>query len=174
MSIAPTDGGTAAAAAFHVELPGALSLGQIVKARVLKHYDGSRYLVSLEGRERVVDSSVPLNTGELVRGRVIAVGDRIELQPLPESSPAPQDPVAAQPADELASAFAQFGLKLDDAARAVVMKSLRGAADPQATVLAAITLAKLGLPRARHDSDGLDDVRGTKLDVHARSRRRIA
>jgi hypothetical protein len=147
VSIAPTEGGTAAAAAFQVELPGTLSLGQIVKARVLKHYEGSRYLVSLEGRERVVDSSVPLNTGELVRGRVIAVGDRIELQPLPESSPAPQDPVAAQPADELASAFAQAGLKLDDAARAVVMRSLKGAADPQATVLAAITLAKLGLPQ---------------------------
>ena len=113
MSIAPTEAGTAAAAAFQVELPGALSLGQIVKARVLKHYEGGRYLVSLEGRERVVDSSVPLNTGELVRGRVIAVGERIELQPLPESLPTPQDPVAAQPTDELASVFAQYGLKLD-------------------------------------------------------------
>jgi hypothetical protein len=141
MSIAPTD----AAAGFHVEPPGALSLGQIVKARVLKHYEGGRYLVSLDGRERVVDSSVPLNTGELVRGRVIAVGDRIELQPLPESSPAPQDPAAAPPTDELATAFAQFGLKLDEAARAVVMRSLKGAADPEATVLAAIALAKIGL-----------------------------
>jgi len=45
MSVAPTD----LAAALHVELPSALSLGQIVKARVLKHYEGGRYLVSLEG-----------------------------------------------------------------------------------------------------------------------------
>ena len=58
MSIAPSD----VAAGLHLELPSALSLGQIVKARVLKHYEGARYLVSLEGRERVVDSSVPLST----------------------------------------------------------------------------------------------------------------
>ena len=37
MSIAPTEAGAAAAAAFHVELPGALSLGQIVKAHGRVH-----------------------------------------------------------------------------------------------------------------------------------------
>jgi len=44
MSISPTD---VSAAGLHLELPSALSLGQIVKARVLKHYEGGRYLVSL-------------------------------------------------------------------------------------------------------------------------------
>jgi hypothetical protein len=147
MSIAPSD----VAAGLHLELPSALSLGQIVKARVLKHYEGGRYLVSLEGRERVVDSSVPLSTGELVRGRVVAVGDRIELQPLPETSVTSQDEIAAKPADAptdpLTATFAQFGLQLDEATRAIVLRSLKGAADPQATVLAAMTLAKFGLPQ---------------------------
>ena len=148
MSISPTD---VAASSLHLELPSALSLGQIVKARVLKHYEGGRYLVSLDGRERVVDSSVPLTTGELVRGRVIAVGDRIELQPLPDSQVTLQDVAAEKPLEEpvdpLGATFAQFGLQLDDATRAVVMRSLKGAADPQATVLAAMTIAKLGLPQ---------------------------
>ena len=143
MSVAPTD----LAAALHVELPSALSLGQIVKARVLKHYEGGRYLVSLEGRERVVDSSVPLTTGELVRGRVIAVGDRLELQPVPEPLSSAQDPEESPPSDPLAASFAQVGLQLDDAARAVVARALKGASDPQATLLAAMTLAKLGLPQ---------------------------
>jgi hypothetical protein len=147
MSISPTD----VSAGLHLELPSALSLGQIVKARVLKHYEGGRYLVSLEGRERVVDSSVPLSTGELVRGRIIAVGDRIELQPLPETPFTSQDEVAGKPADaptdQLGATFAQFGLQLDDATRAVVLRALKGAADPQATVLAAMTIAKLGLPQ---------------------------
>ncbi|HEX6265414.1 MAG TPA: hypothetical protein VFZ81_00795, partial [Burkholderiales bacterium] len=80
---------------------GELSLGQILKARVLKHHEGNRYLVSLQGRERVVDSSIPLTVGEVVRGRVVAVGDRVELQPLPEAraeavAPA-QEPAAAPP-----------------------------------------------------------------------------
>jgi hypothetical protein len=143
MSVAPTD----LAAALHVELPSALSLGQIVKARVLKHYEGGRYLVSLEGRERVVDSSVPLTTGELVRGRVIALGDRLELQPVPEPLSSAQDPEESPPSDPLAASFAQVGLQLDDAARAVVARALKGASDPQATLLAAVTLAKLGLPQ---------------------------
>ena len=149
MSISPTD---VSAAGLHLELPSALSLGQIVKARVLKHYEGGRYLVSLEGRERVVDSSVPLSTGELVRGRVVAVGDRIELQPLPAAAGDDASQISIQgkadePTDALGATFAQFGLQLDDATRAVVMRSLKGAADPQATVLAAMTLAKLGLPQ---------------------------
>ena len=144
MSIAPAS----AAASLHVELPSALSLGQIVKARVLKHYEGSRYLMSLEGREHVVDSSVPLKTGDLIRGRVVAVGDRIELQPLPESALTQEtgDAQPAGPTDELTATFARFGLKLDDAARGTLERSLRGASDPQAVVLSAMTLAKLGLP----------------------------
>jgi len=148
MSISPTD---VAASSLHLELPSALSLGQIVKARVLKHYEGGRYLVSLEGRERVVDSSVPLTTGDLVRGRVVAVGDRIELQPLPpggeDVSEIGIQGKTDEPTDPLTEAFAQFGLKLDDATRAIVTRALRGAADPQATVLAAMTIAKLGLPQ---------------------------
>ena len=127
MSISPTD---VSPAGLHLELPSALSLGQIVKARVLKHYEGGRYLVSLEGRERVVDSSVPLSTGELVRGRVVAVGDRIELQPLPpavseETFQAPLQGKVDEPVDQLGATFAQFGLQLDDATRAVVMRSLK-------------------------------------------------
>lgn len=151
MSIAPSN----VAPGLHAELPSALSLGQIVKARVLKHYEGGRYLVSLEGRERVVDSSVPLSTGDLVRGRVVAVGDRIELQPLPpavgeDTFQAPLQGKVDEPVDQLSATFAQFGLQLDEATRAVVLRSLKGAAgaaDPQATVLAAMTLAKIGLPQ---------------------------
>jgi len=159
MSISPTD---VSAAGLHLELPSALSLGQIVKARVLKHYEGGRYLVSLEGRERVVDSSVPLTTGELVRGRVIAVGDRIELQPLPpavseDTFQGPLQGKVDEPVDQLSATFAQFGLQLDDATRAAVMRSLKGAADPQATVLAAMTLAKLGLPQ---QAELIDAVQG--------------
>jgi hypothetical protein len=129
--------------------PSELSLGQIVKARVLRHFEGGRYLVSLEGRERVVDSSVPLKTGELIRGKVVAVGERVELQPLPEASAseAPAEAVPAAPADRLSATFAQFGLKLDEGSRAALLRALKSAADPQAAVLAAMTLAKIGLPQ---------------------------
>src|SRR6185369_9110911 len=175
MSISPTD---VSAAGLHLELPSALSLGQIVKARVLKHYEGGRYLVSLEGRERVVDSSVPLTTGELVRGRVIAVGDRIELQPLPpavseDTFQGPLQGKVDEPVDQLSATFAQFGLQLDDATHAAVMRSLKGAADPQATVLAAMTLAKLGLPQQAELIDAVQGLlRRRPAAVPAAGRRR--
>ncbi|MCK7581364.1 MAG: hypothetical protein MZV65_40845 [Chromatiales bacterium] len=55
-----------------------LTVGQILKGRVLRQYDQSRYLVGFDGNERVVDSAVPLRTGELLHGRVMAVGERVE------------------------------------------------------------------------------------------------
>jgi hypothetical protein len=169
MSSAPASLGTHLGAGLPPEVPSALGLGQIVKARVLKHYEGSRYLVSLEGRERVVDSSVPLKTGELIRGRVLALGDRVELQPVPEPAPGAQPAEAppAAPRDELAAAFAQVGLKLDDTARAVVARALKASAEPEATLVAAMTLAKIGLPQ---DAALLDSVQALLTRRPAASR----
>ena len=163
MSAAPANAAAATPAYSRLALVdrpapgGEFSLGQIIKGRVLRHYEGGRYLMSLEGRERVVDSSVPLQTGEIIRGRVVAVGDRVELQPLPEGGAAAgaasgivqenADAGAASPADELTAAFASAGLKLDEPARAALARALRSAGDPQGMILAALALAKLGLPQ---------------------------
>jgi len=163
MSAAPANAAVATPAYSRLALvdrpaPGSeLSLGQIIKGRVLRHYEGGRYLMSLEGRERVVDSSVPLQTGEIIRGRVVAIGDRVELQPLAEEGAAAgtasgivqenADAGAASPADELTAAFASAGLKLDEPARAALTRALRSASDPQGMILAALALAKLGLPQ---------------------------
>ena len=62
------------------DFAGGLNLGQIIKGKVMRQYDGGRYLVSFGGHERVVDSSVPLTSGELIHGRVIGLGERVELQ----------------------------------------------------------------------------------------------
>jgi len=163
MSAAPANAAVATPAHSRLALVdrpapgGELSLGQIIKGRVLRHYEGGRYLMSLEGRERVVDSNVPLQTGEIIRGRVVAIGDRVELQPVAEEGAAAgsasgiiqehADAAAASPADELTAAFANSGLKLDEPARAALTRGLRGASDPQALVLSALVLAKLGLPQ---------------------------
>ena len=162
MSAAPANAAAATPAYSRLALVdrpapgGEFSLGQIIKGRVLRHYEGGRYLMSLEGHERVVDSSVPLRTGEIVRGRVVAIGDRVELQPLAEEGAAGTasgivqenaDAGAASPADELTAAFASAGLKLDEPARAALARALRSAGDPQGMILAALALAKLGLPQ---------------------------
>lgn len=59
-----------------------LTLGQVIKAKVLRHYEGSRYAVDFNGQEKVVDSSNPLRPGELIEGRVKSLGQQVEIQRL--------------------------------------------------------------------------------------------
>jgi len=60
-----------------------LTLGQIIKGKVLRSYDNGRYQVDFGGQKKTVDSAVPLKTGELIQGRVVNVGDQIEIKRLP-------------------------------------------------------------------------------------------
>jgi hypothetical protein len=57
-----------------------LALGQIIQGRVMRQYEGDRYLVSFGGQEKVVDSAVPLKTNEIIFGKVVGLGDRVELE----------------------------------------------------------------------------------------------
>ena len=62
------------------EFAATLRLGQVLKGKVLRHFEGGRYLVSFGGQEKVVDSGVPLRTGEVLYGRVMALDDKVHLQ----------------------------------------------------------------------------------------------
>jgi hypothetical protein len=107
-----------------------LTLGQIIKGRVLRSYEGQRYLMHFEGQERIVDSAVPLRTGDILHGRVIGLGERIELQRVavqPDDAPSQDD--AAEPARPradladpslrfVADLFARHHDRLDAEARA--------------------------------------------------------
>ena len=141
------------------EFASGLTIGQIIKGRVLLQYEDSRYLVAFDGRERVVDSSVPLETGEILRGRVIATGDRLELQRLPDdrdgdlsSLPVKAKGVAEGRAPaafptELDAFFARYRAELPADGRDVLVRMLRASPDRNLVMLAALTIAKLGLPQ---------------------------
>ena len=58
----------------------ALKLGEIIRGRVMRSLGEGRYSVSFHGQERIVDSAIPLRTDDILHGRVIALGDRVELQ----------------------------------------------------------------------------------------------
>jgi hypothetical protein len=57
-----------------------LTIGQILKARILRHYEGGRYLAEINGQQKVVDSAIPLRIGEVVHGRVTELDKRVHLQ----------------------------------------------------------------------------------------------
>lgn len=57
-----------------------LTLGQVIEARVMRHHEGNRYSVSIQGKERIIDSANPLQNGQLIEGRVKSIGKRVEIQ----------------------------------------------------------------------------------------------
>jgi hypothetical protein len=155
--------GTSAAGKFF--LPGAsafadtLSIGQILQGRVLRGYDENRYLVAFGGDERVVDSAIPLTTGEILYGRVVGLGDRVELQRMygnSQEKSSQRESAAVEPRPPLSATVSgsaidnvlqRYRIELTDADRATLMRAARTAADPEAMGLAGAMLSKLGLPQ---------------------------
>jgi hypothetical protein len=58
----------------------ALRIGEVIEGRVLRSVGPGRYAVDFAGFERVVDSVIPFRTDEILYGRVVAIGERVELQ----------------------------------------------------------------------------------------------
>lgn len=146
-------------------LPGAgefadkLTVGQVIKGRVLRHYEGNRYLVGFDGNERVVDSGVPLKTGELLHGRVLAVGERVELQrilpperdhtalvPEPWAGRDAHLPDKAGRSTQVDELLARYRAQLNPADQSQLMKAARAVPDATAMALAGMMLHKLGFP----------------------------
>lgn len=148
------------AATGRVFLPGArefadaLNIGQIIQGKVLRSLTGHRYLVAFGQDERVVDSAVTLAAGETLRGRVVALGDQIELQRIYSDERQPRTPVGEAPAsprstDESSAVDAllqRYQAQLQPAERAILARAAEKSADPESMALAGIMLSKLGLP----------------------------
>jgi len=141
-----------------VDFAGKLTLGQIIKGRVLRAYEGGRYLMDFYGQEKVVDSAVPLRPGDVIHGRVVGLGEHVELQRvLPESSArGPQDTSETVDAGHppllenkwqrlVTEMFGRYRgtLSAEDAA---ILERLAARADAAAdVVLSGLILSKLGL-----------------------------
>ena len=169
MSIAGISAGLSPAtqgAAGRFFLPGAgefadtLTVGQILKGRVLRQYDSNRYLVNFDGHERVVDSAIPLKTNEVLYGRVVGVGERVELQRVSVQTSVEDEqafqartvagletPTGKAPGT-LEHILAQFRVSLDASEQATLAKVVGQSADGQTAALAGVLLNKLGLAQS--------------------------
>jgi hypothetical protein len=155
--------GTSAAGKFF--LPGSssfadtLNIGQIIQGKVLRGFDENRYLVAFGSDERVVDSAIPLTAGEILYGRVVGLGDRVELQRMygnSQEKSSQRESAAVEPRPPLSPAVSgsaidnvlqRYRIELTDADRATLMRAARSADDPEAMGLAGAMLSKLGLPQ---------------------------
>jgi len=144
-------------------LPGALdfsqtlNIGQIIEGKVLRQFDDTRYSVTFGDHERVVDSSIPLSAGDVLYGRVIGLGERVELQRIyrdPQTvQKSAQQPVAdpaiaralSGRAANIEELLQRYQVSLTEAERASVERAARSVEDPQALGWASALLNKLGL-----------------------------
>lgn len=139
------------------DFPNELTLGQIIKGRVLRQYGESRYLVAFGGREEVVDSAIPLTTNEVLYGRVVGLGGKVELvrittpqtaqNPQFEPTPAITTNVFSDRIGQLVTdIFSRFGGTLNEQQSNLLNQALRNATTPEPLIYAALLLSKLGLP----------------------------
>ncbi len=159
-------------------LPGAqefantLNIGQIIQGKVMRSLTGHRYLVAFGQDERVVDSAITLSSGETLRGRVVALGDRVELQRIypderqPKTS-ASETPSPLRGADELSAVDAllqRYQAELQPAERAILARAAEKSGDPESMALAGIMLSKLGLPLQGVLLDALYRAQSSRLN----------
>lgn len=142
------------------EFAGSLNLGQMLKGKVLRQYEGNRYLVSFDGQERVVDSAVPLRTGELLHGRVLAIGERVEMQRVyaeTESAAVPEQVDTGEGLRsltgnryqvQLEAALDRYQVNLGESDRSALLRAMRSVDDAPAMAQVGVLLNKLGLSQS--------------------------
>jgi len=138
-----------------------LTVGQVLKAKVMRHHEGSRYGVSFNGTEKIVDSANPLRPGEVIEGRVKSLGQQVEIQRINTSLNAkPDDTVAKLGVENNNSFFFQGNHKQLNVAKSffaerqaplssqemAVLKELVGKAYPlNSLILSALSVKKAGV-----------------------------
>lgn len=156
--IGPLDGrgsGTAQLVLFQgdADFVARLTIGQILKGRVLLSYDQRRHAVEFDGQPRVVDSSVPLKAGEVLHGRVVGLGEQVTLQRLPAPDEAAADRTLRAPSRDADAPEAgvpgwlqQLQERLTPSQLKAMQRLVERAPSRPAGVAAGLVMAQLGLP----------------------------
>lgn len=136
-----------------------LKLGDVISGRVLQHYEGSRYLIYFSGQEKVVDSTIRLKINELLFARVVATGDRVEMQrvagntkdtidkQLPDDNLQPLQFGMSRQEQMLERLLQKYQVVLNGSERSTLLTQVRNSSQPTIMAMAGLVLAKLGLPQ---------------------------
>lgn len=131
-----------------------LTLGQVIKGKVLRHHEGSRYDVSFNGQNKIVDSTIPLKTSDWVYGRVVALGDRVHLQRVEGQGAQPDMRLASQEKNHsnlsarermVAQLFDKYRVELAPSAKSELMRLFTRSGNVELAALSALLVKKIGL-----------------------------
>lgn len=133
-----------------------LTLGQIIKGKVMRHYEGSRYGISFNGQEKVVDSTFPMRNGDVIYARVIGLDERVHLQRVVEDHHRLGAGETAKDrktpyhgineySDPIRGLFEQYRAKLSAEEHGLIQQMQNTLGGPRKVALSALILSKLGV-----------------------------
>jgi hypothetical protein len=128
-----------------------ISLGQIIKGKVLKVYDTNRYGVMIAGQERVVDSTISFQVGQQLSAKVMDIHDnKVSLKLIERSANreiVSTNITESKPQGLVDSLIRQFNMeRLSDAQKQTINDIGRTFGNDTFAIKMALYLAKVGLP----------------------------
>lgn len=128
-----------------------ISLGQIIKGKVLKVYDTNRYGVMIAGQERVVDSTISFQVGQQLSAKVMDIHDnKVSLKLIERSvnrEIVSTNITESKPQGLVDSLIRQFNMeRLSDAQKQTINDIGRTFGNDTFAIKMALYLAKVGLP----------------------------
>jgi hypothetical protein len=133
-----------------------LTLGQIIKGKVMRHYEGGRYGIDFGGNEKVVDATFPLKNGEVISARVIGIDEKVHLQRVlgaHDRSPGtetakrnlPEQYGADAWGDPVRELFDKYQARLSSEEHQLLLKLQNTLGGPRRVAVGALILSKLGV-----------------------------
>jgi len=133
-----------------------ISMGQIIKGKVLKVYDGNRYGIMMGGHERVVDSTIQFQVGQQLSAKVTNIhGEKVSLKltervASDQAASANAVSIGSQATSQslVENMASQFNLRLTDLQKQSIDGLARVYRQDPFAIKVALYLAKMGLPIA--------------------------
>lgn len=128
-----------------------ISLGQIIKGKVLKVYDTNRYGVIMGGQERIVDSTISFQVGQQLSAKVMDIHDnKVSLKLIERSANRdviPTNLTESKPQSLVDSLIRQFNMEqLSDVQKQAITDIANTFGNDMFAIKVALYLAKVGLP----------------------------
>ncbi|HAO14737.1 MAG TPA: hypothetical protein DDE71_04150, partial [Tenacibaculum sp.] len=133
-----------------------LKIGQIVDGKVLQDLGQGRYLVNLGSKENIVETEIPFTKNDLLHGRVVGLGERVELQRIRTSTTkldsqsitdVPTQPqfLLSKNEQQLVNLFNKFNASLSTKEKTQLLQSMNNTRVPLNAALAGLVIQKMGL-----------------------------
>jgi len=139
------------------EFTNSLKHGQMLQGQISKDLGQGRYLVTLSGKDVIAETSIPFSKNDLLYGRVVGIGEHVEIQRI-EAGPkslskefaeqaTPQQSVFANKNEQvLVNLFGKFKATPSVTDKNKLLSFLATVSFPTNGALAGLVVHKMGLP----------------------------